>query len=89
MFSRGFRRYKRSLQIVLRHPAVTLGVLMATIVATLVFFRPVPKGFFPVQDNGTVFGGMQGPAGRVVSGDATAALRIMTRSKLIRPLAAS
>ena len=52
--------YKRSLQIVLRHPAVTLGVLVATIAATGFLFVIVPKGFFPQQDNGTVFGGMQG-----------------------------
>jgi multidrug efflux pump len=52
--------YKRSLQIVLRHPAITLGVLIATIAATGFLFVMVPKGFFPQQDNGTVFGGMQG-----------------------------
>src|SRR5438874_2537754 len=53
-------RYKRSLQIVLRHPAITLGVLIATIAVTGFLFITVPKGFFPQQDNGTVFGGMQG-----------------------------
>src|SRR5439155_4303273 len=52
--------YKRSLQIVLRHPAITLGVLIVTIAATGFLFVNVPKGFFPEQDNGTVFGGMQG-----------------------------
>ena len=52
--------YKRSLQIVLRHPAITLGVLIAAIAATGFLFVTVPKGFFPEQDNGTVFGGMQG-----------------------------
>jgi multidrug efflux pump len=53
-------RYRRSLQIVLQHPAITLGVLIATIAATGYLFIVVPKGFFPEQDNGTVFGGMQG-----------------------------
>src|SRR2546423_1000713 len=53
-------RYKGSLQVVLRHPAITLGVLIATIAATGYLFTVVPKGFFPQQDNGTVFGGMQG-----------------------------
>src|SRR6266403_309243 len=52
--------YKRSLQIVLRHPAITLGVLIVTIAATGFLFVTTPKGFFPQQDNGTVFGGMQG-----------------------------
>jgi multidrug efflux pump len=53
-------RYKRSLQIVLRHPAITLAVLMVAIAATGYLFVVVPKGFFPEQDNGTVFGGIQG-----------------------------
>jgi multidrug efflux pump len=52
--------YKKSLQIVLRHPAITLGVLLATMAATVFLFIVVPKGFFPEQDNGTIFGGMQG-----------------------------
>ncbi|MEY2509082.1 MAG: multidrug efflux pump [Verrucomicrobiota bacterium] len=52
--------YTTSLQVVLRHPAITLGVLLATIAATGFLFMVVPKGFFPQQDNGTVFGGMQG-----------------------------
>src|SRR5258708_19636857 len=52
--------YRRSLQIVLRHPAITLAVLIVTIAATGYLFVTVPKGFFPLQDNGTVFGGMQG-----------------------------
>src|SRR5206468_3408569 len=52
--------YKRSLQIVLRHPAITLAALMVTIAATGFLFVIVPKGFFPEQDNGTVFGGIQG-----------------------------
>jgi multidrug efflux pump len=52
--------YKRSLDVVLKHPAITLGVLVATIAATGLLFVIMPKGFFPQQDNGTVFGGMQG-----------------------------
>jgi multidrug efflux pump len=52
--------YTGSLQVVLRHPAITLGVLLSTIAATGFLFMVVPKGFFPQQDNGTVFGGMQG-----------------------------
>ncbi len=52
--------YKRSLQIVLRHPAITLAILLLTIVATVFLAIIVPKGFFPEQDNGTVFGGIMG-----------------------------
>jgi multidrug efflux pump len=52
--------YKRSLQVVLRHPAITLVILLSTIAANVLLFFVVPKGFFPEQDNGTVFGGIQG-----------------------------
>jgi multidrug efflux pump len=68
--------YKRSLQIVLRHPAITLGVLVATIAATLWLFVLVPKGFFPEQDNGTIFGGMQGPQDSSFQAMQAAALRV-------------
>ena len=69
-------RYKRSLQIVLRHPAITLGVLIATIAATAYLFMVVPKGFFPQQDNGTVFGGMQGSQDASFQAMQGAALRV-------------
>jgi multidrug efflux pump len=69
-------RYKRSLQIVLRHPAITLAVLIATIAATGYLFMVVPKGFFPQQDNGTVFGGMQGSQDASFQAMQGAALRV-------------
>ena len=68
--------YKRSLQIVLRHPAITLGVLLATIAATVFLFIVVPKGFFPEQDNGTIFGGMQGSQDASFQEMQAAALRV-------------
>ncbi len=52
--------YRRSLGWVLRHPAITLAVLIATITVNVVLLERVPKGFFPQQDNGTIFGGIQG-----------------------------
>ncbi|HUC84790.1 MAG TPA: efflux RND transporter permease subunit [Candidatus Acidoferrales bacterium] len=52
--------YDRCLQVVLRHPAITLSVLVLTVALNLYLFYIVPKGFFPQQDNGTVFGGLQG-----------------------------
>jgi len=48
------------LQGVLRHPAITLVILLLTIAANIYLFRIVPKGFFPQQDNGTIFGNIQG-----------------------------
>ena len=53
-------RYKHSLHIILQHPAITLMILLLTVVATIVLAIYIPKGFFPEQDNGTVFGGIQG-----------------------------
>ena len=54
------RTYERTLTVVLRHPAFTLMVLLATIALNVYLLIIVPKGFFPQQDNGTVFGGLQG-----------------------------
>ena len=68
--------YKRSLQVVLRHPAITLGVLLATMAATVFLFIVVPKGFFPEQDNGTIFGGMQGVEDASFQKMQAAALRV-------------
>ena len=68
--------YKHSLQVVLQHPAITLGVLLATIAATVWLFVTVPKGFFPQQDNGTIYGGMQGPQDSSFQAMQAAALQI-------------
>jgi multidrug efflux pump len=61
---RGFqwvlRTYERSLTWVLEHSALTLTVLLITIGFNIYLFIIVPKGFFPQQDNGTIFGGIQG-----------------------------
>jgi multidrug efflux pump len=52
--------YERTLTWVLEHPAITLTVLLITIGVNVFLFMIVPKGFFPEQDNGSVFGGIQG-----------------------------
>jgi len=52
--------YERSLTRVLRHPVITLGVLLLTVALNVFLFIKVPKGFFPLQDNGTIMGGIQG-----------------------------
>ncbi len=48
--------YRRSLQWVLRHQALTLVVLLATFAANFYLYIVIPKGFFPQQDTGTIFG---------------------------------
>jgi multidrug efflux pump len=52
--------YERSLGWVLEHSRLTLAVLGITIACNVYLFWIVPKGFFPQQDNGIVFGGIQG-----------------------------
>jgi multidrug efflux pump len=52
--------YRRSLALALRHPAITLGLFLATFVLNAVLLVRVPKGFFPLQDTGTILGGFQG-----------------------------
>jgi multidrug efflux pump len=48
--------YGRTLSGVLRHPFITLLVLLGTIVLNVNLFIKVPKGFFPQQDNGRLMG---------------------------------
>jgi multidrug efflux pump len=45
---------------VLEHSRLTLAVLGITIACNFYLFWNVPKGYFPQQDNGIVFGGIQG-----------------------------
>jgi multidrug efflux pump len=52
--------YERTLTWVLEHSAITLTVLILTIALNVFLFTIVPKGFFPEQDNGSIFGGIQG-----------------------------
>jgi multidrug efflux pump len=59
-FSFVLETYETSLAWVLRHPAFTLTVLLITIGVNIYLLVIVPKGFFPQQDNGTIYGGIQG-----------------------------
>ena len=51
--------YARALQKVLRHPALTLTVLLITISVNVALFIVIPKGFFPQQDTGRLTGSIQ------------------------------
>ena len=59
-FAKVLNAYDRCLRVVLRHPAITLMILLLTIAVNIFLFAVVPKGFFPQQDNGTIMGGVQG-----------------------------
>ena len=53
--------YGRTLRVILRHRFITLMVTVGTLVATLLLFVIVPKGFFPVQDTGVILGISEAP----------------------------
>jgi HAE1 family hydrophobic/amphiphilic exporter-1 len=48
--------YERTLDIVLRHQAATLGVFLVTLGVTGFLAIQTPKGFFPIQDTGMLQG---------------------------------
>ncbi|HEV2978038.1 MAG TPA: efflux RND transporter permease subunit [Casimicrobiaceae bacterium] len=60
LFERGFEAfhnwYERSLRVVLRHQPLTLLVFLATLATTVLLYIVIPKGFFPQQDTGFMFG---------------------------------
>jgi HAE1 family hydrophobic/amphiphilic exporter-1 len=63
LFETGFDKmlagYKRGLDFVLKHQFPTLLVFLATLAATVALFIIIPKGFFPQQDTGFIFGNAQ------------------------------
>ncbi len=48
--------YERGIDFVLRHRFATLLTFFATVIATGYLFVIIPKGFFPQQDTGILFG---------------------------------
>jgi multidrug efflux pump len=60
-FNRIIAFYGRTLQTVLRYRNTTLVVTFGTLVATILLYIYVPKGFFPVQDTGVLIGISEAP----------------------------
>ncbi len=60
-FNRVIAFYGRTLKWVLGHQTATLIVTFSTLVATLLLYVYVPKGFFPVQDTGVIMGISEAP----------------------------
>src|SRR6185369_6590668 len=52
--------YGRTLEWVLRHERLTLLVTAGTLVATILLYIIIPKGFLPLQDTGLIFAVMEG-----------------------------
>ena len=59
MFDRLLAAYEYTLRGVLRHPAVTILVLLLTVGLNGYLFYKIPKGFFPQQDTGRLTGSIQ------------------------------
>ena len=55
-FDRIVAFYGRCLTRVLDHQLLTLGIAVGTLVLTGLLYLAVPKGFFPLQDTGTIQG---------------------------------
>ena len=62
-YDRFFDLYRRSVGWVLRHPKSTLIGFAATLALTGALYVEIPKGFFPNQDNGRLFGLAFAPPG--------------------------
>ena len=54
---RAVAAYDSSLDVVLRHRILTMMVFLATIALTVGLYAKTPKGFFPQDDTGLIFGG--------------------------------
>ncbi|MBV9112606.1 MAG: efflux RND transporter permease subunit [Hyphomicrobiales bacterium] len=54
--SRLTQAYARSLQVGLRHPWLMLIMTLAIVALTVELFRTTPKGYFPQDDTGLLFG---------------------------------
>jgi len=59
LLARMVRFYDRTLTFTLEHRMLALAVFFATIVLTVALFINTPKGTFPQDDTGLIFGGTQ------------------------------
>jgi multidrug efflux pump len=60
-FDRLIARYGRSLEWVLKRQILTMSVFFATVALTVALYVFIPKGFFPIQDTGTIQGISEAP----------------------------
>ncbi len=59
VLSRMIAFYDRTLDFVIEHRALALMVFLATIALTVDLYIKTPKGYFPQDDTGLIFGGTQ------------------------------
>jgi multidrug efflux pump len=61
LFNHLLSGYRQSLTWVLKHPAPVVLAFLGTLALNVVLMGHVTKGFFPIQDTGSLLGGIQGP----------------------------
>ena len=59
MFEKVISGYGNLLRRVLNHPWLTLSVALSALAITVLLWVVIPKGFFPLQDNGIIQGTVQ------------------------------
>jgi HAE1 family hydrophobic/amphiphilic exporter-1 len=62
MFKGLLRGYEWALDRVLAYKSTMLLVTFATIIGTVLLYYYIPKGFFPIEDTGFIFGSVEGPS---------------------------
>jgi multidrug efflux pump len=70
--------YRRSLHWALENPVLILIVLLLTIALNFAIIVKIPKGFFPLQDTGTLGGAIRGPQDASFTSMDDATQRILT-----------
>ena len=56
VFDRCLAAYRQSLDFVLHHRPVTLGITLVTLLVVIGLYAWIPKGFFPIEDTGFIVG---------------------------------
>jgi HAE1 family hydrophobic/amphiphilic exporter-1 len=62
LFKSWLRAYEWALERVLAYKSATLMITFVTIIGTVALYYYIPKGFFPVEDTGFIFGSVEGPS---------------------------
>ena len=55
VLSRLIAAYRRTLLVVLRHPGLTIIVMLLTVALTVAFYVKLPKSYFPRDDTGLIY----------------------------------
>jgi hydrophobe/amphiphile efflux-1 (HAE1) family protein len=80
IFQKLLARYEAALAVVLRRRGATLAVMGITILATVMLWIQVPKGFFPQQDTGAIVAIAEAPmtvSFQAMSGRVQALMRVL------------